>query len=527
MVDVAKKKFKMPTALGILFGLIVVVWALGWVIPSGFYDYLTPAGVEQVPTGGYLRDYVQANRARLIADGLLIPAEDMPALIAGGATVRGMRLTPVGGTFTHVTGPQFTVASPFAIFTAPVRGFYDAVGVAFFIIVVGGLLGIINKSRAIEVGIAHLMHAMRDRIYLLIGILMVLFSIGGSTYGMAEETIAFYPILLPIIIAAGFDAMTGGMIILMGAAVGVLASTVNPFSIGVASGIGGISIGNGIGLRLIMWVVFTSFAIFYVIRYARKVKANPGASVLADLNNEINAHFLNKENQQQTVEKTTIRQKLILAVFALTFVVMIYGVIPWSDMPGFLSRLPDLGWWFAELSALFLASAIICGIIAGFKESEIASSFITGARDMMGVVIMVGVARGISILMTDAMITDTILSATEIVAGWPSVFYINALYWLFMLLTFFVPSSSGLATLSMPLVIPMTEMAGFSPALAITAFQSGMGIIGMITPTSAVIMGALMLSKIPYERYLKFIWKYLLCIFIMTTILLSLGAVFS
>jgi uncharacterized ion transporter superfamily protein YfcC len=496
MSDSIKKKrsFKMPTSYGILMLLMIVVFILGRVVPSGHYDY-------------------QAE------DGTVISGLDVDNYDGSSGEIK-----PIPGSFKQLEKPAMSIA---AIFTAPIKGFLNAGEVCIFVLVVGGLLGVITKTQAIDVGIASIMRSMQHRIYSLIAVLVILFSVGGTTYGMGEETVAFYPILLPIIIAAGFDAMTGGSIIMLGAGIGVLASIVNPFATGVASDLANVTLADGMALRFIQYLLFVVLTIVFIVRYAMKVKKHPEASVLKDLNASINAEFLSSDsNNSSEPQKVTGRQKAVLIIFAVTFIVMIYAVIPFADLG--ITAIPTLGWWFVELSGLFFFSALLCGIVYGLSEEDIVDSFINGAKDVLGVVLIIGLARGLSIMMNESMIIDSVLAFSEkTVRGLPSVLYINGVYWLHILLSIFIPSTSGLAAVSMPIMAPMADIAGVSRSLVITAYQSASGIVNLVSPTSGIIMGALILSKIPYERYLKFVWKFLALIVILTMAVLSLGALFN
>lgn len=330
------KKFKMPTAYTLLFMIIVVIAALTWVVPGGHYDTKVDEATETE--------------------------------------------IPVSGTYQELPGDEQTPQGLWEVLNAPINGFFDAKDIALFVLVIGGFLGVVMKTGAIDAGISRVIKKLKGREQWLIPILMTLFAIGGSTYGMAEETIAFYPILIPVLIAAGYDALTAVSIIALGAGVGVLGSTVNPFATGIASGFAGISIGEGMGIRLVILVVTLIIAIVFVMRYAKRVKDNPSKSLIADMKEENEKHFL---KETATEMEFTGRHKAVLSVFGLTFVIMILGVIPWAwkfnitifeDFANALSNIPVIGsllggmiplgdWWFGELTMLFLTSSIIIAFI--------------------------------------------------------------------------------------------------------------------------------------------------------------------
>lgn len=460
------KKFKMPTAYTVLFLIIVLMTILTWVVPSGAYEYT--------------------------ADG-----------------------EPIAGSYHRVEDERQPVS---AVVMAPLEGFYEAIDIAAFILMVGGFLGVVAKTGAIDAGIANIIRLLKGKERLLIPILMCAFALGGSTFGMAEETIAFYPLVLPIVVAAGYDTVTGVAIILLGAGVGVLGSTVNPFATGIAAGFAGISLGEGILLRVVILVVLLVLAIWFVMAYAQRVKADHSRSVVAERRSEHLAHFGSLGGGET---RLTGRQKLALTLFALTFLVMIYAVIPFGEMG---LPLPALGWWFPELSALFLAAAVITGLCCRLGEENIVGSFVSGAAELLGVAFIIGISRGITVIMNNGRITDTILSWGErALTGAGELVFIALTYLIYIPLSFLIPSTSGLATLSMPIMAPLADFAGVGRDLVITAFQSACGLVNLLTPTSAVVMGALAIGRVPYDRWLKFSWKFLLGIFLIMLILLCAG----
>ena len=456
----------MPTAYTILFAIIIVVAVLTWVIPAGQYEYLE--------------------------DG-----------------------EPVAGSYHQV---EQNGQTPGQVALAPLEGLYEAIDIAAFILMVGGFLGVIAKTGAIDAGISSIITKLKGREKLLIPILMCAFALGGTTFGMAEETIAFYPLVLPIVVAAGYDTITAISIILLGAGVGVLGSTVNPFATGIAAGFAGVSLGEGMLLRVIMLLVLLAVTIWFVMAYAARVKADPQQSLVADLRAEYTAHFTALGGEQKTLSGT---QKLALSLFGLTFLVMIYSVIPCADMG---LPLPALGWWFPELSALFLVAAILVGLLCRLKEQEIVDSFVGGAAELLGVAFIIGISRGITVIMNAGMITDTILSwGEQALAGAGSVAFLLLTYVLYLPLSFLIPSTSGLATLSMPIMAPLADFAGVGRELVITAFQSASGLLNLVTPTSAVVMGGLAIGRVPYDRWLKYVWKLLLFILVLSAAFLAGG----
>ena len=460
-----KRKFRMPTAYTILFLLIILVAAATWLIPAGAYDY-----VDGVPQAGTYH-----------------PADPSPQGIG-------------------------------AVLKAAFSGFYDAVDVCVFILMVGGFLGVVMKTGAVDAGVGSIIRHLGGKEKWLIPILMLLFGLGGTTYGMWEETMAFYPLLIPVFLAAGYDAVVGISVILLGAGAGVISSTVNPFATGIAAGFAGVSLGEGILLRVLQWVIFESAAIWFVMAYAARVKKNPARSVVGVGAGKIQA------NMEQSVEYTP-RRKVIMVIFTLTFLIMIYGVIPFDEMG---LPLPVLGWWFPELSALFLAAGVIVGLLDGQREDEIAETFVAGCADLLGVALIIGISRGITVLMNDGGITDTVLHwGEDALSGAGAFSFVLLVDLIYLPLTILIPSSSGLATLSVPIMAPLGQFAGVGGDLVVTAFQSASGLVNLITPTAAVVMGALALGHVPYDRWVKYVWKLVLYFFLLTIVLLLTGAALS
>lgn len=471
MPDAAPKLHdRFPSAFTILFALIVIVAALTWIIPAGQY--------ERVPNEALGKD------------------------------------VPVPGTYQTVTSdPQGILDA----LRAPIAGFYDpasyaanAIDVSLFVLIIGGFLGVVNRTGAINTGITAAMRRMQGHEKWMIPILMALFATGGTTYGMAEETLAFYAILIPVMIAAGYDAVTGVAIILIGAGIGVLGSTINPFATTIASNAAGIAFTEGLILRLAILGIGWLVCVAFVMRYAARVKADPSRSIVADHREDNARHFLGKNAAPDA--GVTTKQAVVLVLFAATFGLMIWGV-------------SSQGWWMAEMSMLFLGAALVIGTVGWIGEKPFVESFVDGARDLLGVALIIGLARGIVVVMDAGHITDTVLYASEqAIAGTSQVVFINAMYWIEVALSFLVPSTSGLAVLSMPILAPVSDFAGVDRSLAVTAYQSASGIVNLITPTSAVVVGALAIGRVPYDRWLRFIAPLLGVLTIIIMAALSLGA---
>lgn len=385
------------------------------------------------------------------------------------------------------------------------------------------------KTEAIQTGIGRLAMRFRHSGSVLIAMLMVVFALGGTSYGMWEETLGFFALLVPLALALGYDRMVAASIILLGAGTGVIASTVNPFATGVASDAAGVSLGDGIGLRVAMWVVLVTIAIGYVILYARRVRADESRSVVGISA----ADRAQSEGLVTDVPRLTGRQKVVLLLFIGSFLVMIYGFIPWNDLWqegwGTDFPLPTFGnFYFPEAAALFLVMAVVIGVIARLGEQGTVNTIISGAGDFLGAALIVVFARGITVVMKNSFMTDTLLNSMEkAVSGTSSSTFAILAFVVNMPIAFLVPSSSGHAALVMPILAPLAGFAGVPREIAVTAYQSASGLVNLITPTSAVIMGGLTLSKVGYDRYLKFVWPYLVIVFVVVCAFLGVAAATS
>jgi uncharacterized ion transporter superfamily protein YfcC len=484
-----KGGFTLPSAYTILFALIVLVAIATWIVPAGVYD-LNAAG-EPVP-GTYHE--VASHPAKILRDSLTAPINGLYGIEDAKGNINY-----------YNSGSLF-----------------GAIDIALFIIVIGGFLGVTMKTGAIETGIGNLVRRLQGRERLMIPVLMGVFALGGTSYGMAEESLAFYALVITVLIAAGYDALVGAAVVLIGCGVGVIGSTVNPFATGIASGIAGVPISEGLIGRIVILVVGLVIGIFWVLRYADRVKKDPTKSLVYDMKADNEARFRAGGGDDDVPAVLTGAQKAILVVFALAFVVMIYGVIPWSDLG---IPFPTWWWWFPEMTASFLLFAIIIGLIGRLGEATLTSSFVDGARDLLGVALIIGIARGITVIMNNAQITDTILHWIEkALGGTGEVWFLVLMFLLFLPLSFVIPSSSGLATLAMPIVAPLAGFLGVSAALVVTAYQGASGVMNLVVPTSAVVMGGLAIARVPYGTYLRWVWPLLLVLSALVVAVLAISA---
>ncbi|MGT2886986.1 YfcC family protein [Streptococcus didelphis] len=497
MEEQTKRKFKLPSSYSVLFIIIAIMAILTWFIPAGAYQ--------------------------TAKDG---------SLIAGTyATVK--------------SNPQ----GIFDVFMAPVNGMLGlgstegAIKVSFFILMVGGFLGVVNKTGALDQGIASVVRKNKGKEKMLIAILIPLFALGGTTYGMGEETMAFYPLLIPVMIAVGFDTIVAVSIILLGSQVGCLASTINPFATGVAADAAGISIADGIIWRVLQWIILVLITIWFVYSYASKVEKDPSKSIVAD-NMEEHRTIFKLENDGAELTK---RQGKVLWIFTSAFLIMILSLIPWekfnvslfNNINNWLIKLPVLGtiigkktaplgtWYFPEITMLFIMMAILVAFVYKMTEEDFISSFLAGAADLLGVAIICAVARGIQVIMNSGMITATILNWGEHgLSGLSSQVFITLTYLFYLPMSFLIPSTSGLAGATMGIMAPLGHFSNVPAHLVITAFQSASGVLNMISPTSAIVMGALAIGKIDLTTWWKFVAKFIVIIMVVSLLTLLLATLF-
>lgn len=455
------------------------------------------------------------------------------------------------------SGGAVTAARLSDFCTAPIKGFADALPVCLFVMILGGFLGMMTETGALDNGIAVLVQKLKGNEIMLIPVLMLIFSLGGTTYGMCEETVPFYALLAATMMAAGFDPMVGAATVLLGAGCGCLGSTVNPFAVGAAvdalTGVG-IEVNQSIiiGLGAVLWIVTTAMSIFFVMNYAKKVKADKGSTILSmqELKDAEEAHGKAASEVHKEV-KLTGRQKGVLIAFAFTFVVMIVGFIPLADLNEGVANFFDAGavydadgnavvqgwsalitglpigqWYFDEASTWFFLMAVLIGIIGGLSEKQIVNTFITGAADMMSVVLVIALARGISVLMANTGLDVFVLdAAANALAGLSGVIFAPMSFLVYFGLSFLIPSTSGMATVSMPIMGPLAVKLGFSPEVMVMIFSAAIGVVNLFTPTSGAIMGGLALAKIEWTTWLKFALKLIVALSVVCAIILTVACV--
>jgi uncharacterized ion transporter superfamily protein YfcC len=536
--ETPKGRFRFPTAFTVLFLVLVVVWVAAFFVPAGKYQTDSTGS----PRPGTYHELPSCSAVEAGGAALVVPSPgETGTAPADAAQAPNAQVTPEPGVNCVDTSfsyrfKQLWNAPPNGLygveapngFVGPWEGgfLYGSAAIFFFVLAVGAFITVTMKTDAIQTGIGRLALRFRSSGYVLIALLMTIFAIGGTTYGMWEETLGFFVLLVPLALALHYDRIVAASIVFLGAGAGVIGSTVNPFSTGVASDAAGVSIGEGMGLRIALWVVVVGLAIGYVTWYARRVSRDPGKSIIGVSNNDATE----AQKLVADVPRLTGRQTVVLILFGLTFLTMIYGFIPWNDLwqEGFGKNFPlptFADFYFPEAAGLFLVMAVVIGLIAKLGEEGTVATIVAGAGDFLGAGLIIVFARGITVVMKNAYMTDTILHWMEnAVTGTSSGAFAILAFMVNIPIAFLVPSSSGHAALVMPILAPLADIAGVPKSLVVTAFQSASGLVNLVTPTSAVIMGGLALSKVGYDKYLRFVWPFLAVVFVVICAFLGISA---
>jgi len=509
-----KRKLAFPSAVTTLAIVTVVVWVAALFLPAGQY-VLDDAG-SPIP-GTFTQ---------------------VPSPLTFGEKFQQLILSPVNGLY-GLQHPETGFVS-----TETVGRMFGSIGVVLFIMSIGAFISVSFATRSLEVAIGALAARLRDKGWLLITVIMALFSLLGTTMGFSVETFGFYALFIPLMAALGYDRMVTAAMIIVGCLVGVMGSTVNPFSIGVAAGEAGVSIGDGIVLRIILWLILTGLAIGYVLRYAAGVRRDASTSLVG---------FDDPDDQEGTAEPAdptdspggsaqalTATQRWVLAVTVFAFGLMIFSVIPWGSIFGgdtgpaedyylhVTAAAPvwfELGWWFPQLSMLFILASVLVGVIARMKEGEIVRLIGRGAADMINPAMVILLAQGVAVIMTNTQTLDTILNSMErLVSGVSAGLFAVITLIVNIPLAVLIPSSSGHGTLAMPLLAPLADFAGVSRPLTITSWILGHGLTLLFSPTSVVLVGGLAIARVGYDRYLRFIWPLLLILFVVAAAAVALAA---
>ncbi|MFE4525604.1 YfcC family protein [Cytobacillus firmus] len=380
----------------------------------------------------------------------------------------------------------------FDFFKAIHTGMVEAADIIFFVFIIGGTFGVLTATGTIETLMIVLSKKLANKEKWLIPVMMLFFALGGSLMGMAEETLAYIPIMIPLAIALGFDVFTGTAIVLIGASIGFTTAVMNPFNVGIAQGIAGLPIFSGIFYRIVLFVIMYGAAVWFVYRHAMKVKVNPSLG-----------YFGNHQdlNSKQVLGSNTLfenNHKLVLGCFLVNFIVLIFGVLKFQ-------------WYITEIAALFILLAIVIGLVGRLTAEQIVQSFMKGAAGIITGALVIGVSRATLVVLEQGQIIDTILYYTSgVLQNLPSVMSAAGMFFLQFLLSFIVPSGSGQAALTMPIMAPLSDLVGVTRQTTVLSFSMADGIGNIIFPTSGYFMAALSLASIPWIRWAKWVWPLIL-----------------
>lgn len=383
-----------------------------------------------------------------------------------------------------------SVPQTWQVFSAIYNGFVKQAGIIIFILVVGGAFWLLNATGAVDAGIRQLIARIGTKDKAVLVTLTLLFSLGGAVFGMSEEAIPFVGIVVPLVVSMGYDAIMGLLVVYVASNIGFSSAFLNPFTVGIAQGMADLPPFSGMGYRIFCWAFLTALLCLFVVLYAKKTRKAP------------------QEMTQVKADKLTVRQIWILIVLFLTVVALIVGVTL-------------RGWYMPEITGLFLAMGILCGIIGGFNANRIADELIAGARDILSAALVVGFASGIVIILQDGKIVDSILHGMqESLDGTGEASSLAAMYGIQAVINFLIPSATAKAAITIPIMAPFSDLVGVSRQAMVLAFQFGDGFTNMITPTSGVLMAALAMARVPYEKWVKWIWKGVVVLLLLGLLLL-------
>lgn len=468
-----EKKFKLqlPHVLTLIFFLITLVAVMTWVVPSGEFE-------------------------RTMME-----------------TSTGERSVAVAGTY-HTVEKVMDDGTDlrqgiWQVLMAPGKGIQSIIEVLAFVFIIGGVFQVMAKTNALTIGIQKIVKKLGAKEILIIPILMALFGLGGSTFGMSDELVPFYLLIMPIMFAMGYDSMTTFMTVCLAATVGYAASTINPFSVLIAQGVAGIQGNPQLVFRMIQWVIMMSVVITFVTWRALKIKKNPEKSITYQ------DDILKRKEMSADVDfsqEMTLRQKLVLTIFVAGMVTVVVGLV-------------KFGWYMNELSACFFGMGILMGITGGLREKELAEEFLNGVKDIAFAAMVIGFCSGIMIVAQDGLIIDTILNALSgLVANAGNAVFAGVLYIVQSLLTLLVPSSSGLAALSIPVMAPLCDLHGVNPEAAVTSLQYANQLTNLMSPVAGTTVAGLAICKISFGQWWKTIWKVFLLLTVIAIIFCTISA---
>lgn len=493
-------KRSFPGPIPILM-IVIILAAIGtWLLPAGQYNKLSMTGKTFTMVTDTNEIALPLTQQTLDSLGILIKVEKF---------IKGEIRKPVSvpGSFTKQerNGQGFL-----SILQAPIKGIIDSVDIILFCLIIGGFMYVFNETGAMTKGITWLAHSMKGREHWLIAILTVVFSFLAGSYGMAEEALVFYPILVPLFLAAGYDLLVPLAIIFGGTSVGCIPAFSNPFSVIIASNAAGINWMDGLPARLILWVIVTALLVWYILRYAAKIKKDPTASLVYRIDGEVKPLYEVMVSTETTTPKLDWKTNLLLLIYIGTFLTMIAGVV-------------FLDWWTTEMSALFLGSSILLAVITRINEKTFIREFIKGAESLLAVAFIIGVARGVTIVLNEGHISDSILYFTaNAVQGIQPAFFILMLLLFYIVFSLFIQSSSGMAVLTMPIIGALAILVNVPGREIVNSYMYGMCLMSFLAPTG-LILPSLAMVNISLKTWVKFIMPLLIMLTIICVAALITG----
>jgi len=493
-------KRSFPGPIPILMIVIILAAAATWLLPAGQYNKLSVTGKTFTMITDTNEIALPLKQQTLDSLGIQIKVEKF---------INGEIRKPVSvpGSFTkQKRNPQGFIP----ILQAPIKGIIDSIDIILFVLIMGGFMFVFNETGAMVKGITWLAHSMKGREHWLIVILTTIFSFFAASYGMAEEALVFYPILVPLFLAAGYDLLVPLAIIFGGTSVGGVSAFSNPFSVIIASNAAGINWMDGLNERLIVWVIITALMVWYILRYAAKIKKDPTASLVYKIDGEVKPLYKINISNESTTPRLDWKTTLLLFIYICTFLTMIAGVV-------------FLDWWTTEMSALFLGVAMLTGIIAGIKEKIFIQEFIKGAESLLSVAFIVGVARGVTVVLNEGHVSDSILYYTaNMVQGIQPAFFILMLLAFYIIFSIFIQSTSGMAVLTMPIIGALAILVNVPGREIVNSYMYGMCLMSFIAPTG-LILPSLAMVNISLRTWLKFIMPLLIIFTIIAMVALVIG----
>ena len=427
---------------------------------------------------------------------VIIAAVILLCAVATWLVPGGQYVTAEDGAFSYERVDN--VPQTWQVFTAVYHGFVKQAGIIVFILVVGGAFWLLNATGAVAAGIKAFIARVGKRDKWVLVSVTLLFSLAGAVFGMSEETIPFVGIMVPLAVSMGYDAFMGMLIVYVASNVGFSSAFLNPFTVGIAQGMADIPLFSGMEYRIVCWALLTALLCVFVVLYARRTRKEPAVETVA-----------------AQAEKPTRRQSWILVVLLLTVVMLVVGVTVWE-------------WYLPEITGLFLLMGIVCGIIAGFSANRIAEELMAGARDILSAALVVGFAAGIIVILQDGRIVDSILHAMqEGLDGTGPLASLSAMYGIQAVINFIIPSATAKAAITIPIMAPFSDLVGVSRQAMVLAFQFGDGFTNMITPTSGVLVAALAMARIPYAKWVKWVWKMVVVLLVLGFLLLIPTVLFA